>query len=210
MSWREAEGSQEVPVGFLHRIVARDPPLGLALLRGLHDCETSRGMSSVWVMSRHFRPSEWAWMQEVGYAGGGGGGGVVGEHGSGWGERRGGGGGGVHHHCANPPPSQAATQPSQPPSKKRSKERFAFELGSDSDDAAIPCNKKPKHPPPQPPPHGLRRPSPPPNPPTPPRPPPPIPPPRPRPTPPRVPRRRTNVPRIRWSGRSSTYPTPPG
>ena len=37
VAWRDAEGSQEVPLGALRRIVARDPPLGLALLRGLHD-----------------------------------------------------------------------------------------------------------------------------------------------------------------------------
>ena len=48
MAWRDAEGSQEVPLGPLHRIVARDPPLGLTLLRGLHDWETARVVSSVW------------------------------------------------------------------------------------------------------------------------------------------------------------------
>ena len=37
VAWRDAEGSQEVPLGALHRIVARDPPLSLALLRGLYD-----------------------------------------------------------------------------------------------------------------------------------------------------------------------------
>ena len=42
VAWRDAEGSQEIPLGSLHRMVARDPPLGLALLRGLHDWETSR------------------------------------------------------------------------------------------------------------------------------------------------------------------------
>ena len=70
VAWRDAEGSQEVPLGSLHRIVARDAPLGLALLRGLHDWETSRVVSGVWVAPRHFRPAEWARMQEVGYAGG--------------------------------------------------------------------------------------------------------------------------------------------
>ena len=60
VAWRDAQGSQEVPLGSLHRIVARDPPLGIALLRGLHDWETSRVVSGVW-----------ARMQEVGYARGG-------------------------------------------------------------------------------------------------------------------------------------------
>ena len=71
VAWRDAEGSQEVPLGALHRIVARDPPLSLALLRGLHDQETSRVVSGVWVAPRHYQPGEWARMQEVGYAGGG-------------------------------------------------------------------------------------------------------------------------------------------
>ena len=73
MAWQDVEGSQEVTPGSLHRIVARDPPLGLAMLRRLHDSETSRVVSGVWATSHHFRPSEWARMQEVGYARGGGG-----------------------------------------------------------------------------------------------------------------------------------------
>ena len=72
VAWRDNEGSLEVPLGFLYRIVARDPPLGRALLRGLHDWETSHVVSGVCVVPRHFRPAEWARMQEVGYAGGGG------------------------------------------------------------------------------------------------------------------------------------------
>ena len=59
-----------MPLGALHRIVARDPPLGLALLRGLHGLETSRVVTGVWVAPRHFWTGEWARMQEVGYAGG--------------------------------------------------------------------------------------------------------------------------------------------
>ena len=62
MAWRDAEGSKEVPLGALHRIVARGPPLGLALLRGLHDSETAHVVSGVWVTSRHFRPGERAQM----------------------------------------------------------------------------------------------------------------------------------------------------
>ena len=72
MAWRDAEGSREVPLGALHRIVARDPPLGLALLCGHHNWETARVVSRIWVSSRRFRPREWARMQEVGYAGEGG------------------------------------------------------------------------------------------------------------------------------------------
>ena len=63
-----------------------DPPLGLALLRGVHDWETSSVVSGVWVTSRRFGPSEWAGMQEVGFAGGGGGAGMRdGEEGGEWG-----------------------------------------------------------------------------------------------------------------------------
>ena len=56
VAWSDAEGSEEVPLGALHRIVARDPPLGLALLHGLHDWETAHAVSGVSVTSRHFRP----------------------------------------------------------------------------------------------------------------------------------------------------------
>ena len=72
VAWRDAEASQKVSLGAVHRIVARDPSLGLALLRGLHNRETAHVVSGVWVTLRHFRPGEWARMQEVGYAGGGG------------------------------------------------------------------------------------------------------------------------------------------
>ena len=115
MAWRDAEGSQEVPLGALHHIVARDPPLGLALLRGLHDWETWRVVSGVWVSPRRFRPREWARMQEVGYAGGGGGdeemwgsmgGAVVSEGGEG-------GEGGVASTTTAPPPQRAPPPPKE-------------------------------------------------------------------------------------------------
>ena len=64
VAWRDAQGSQEELLGYLHGIVPRDPPLGLALLRGLHD----RVVSGVWVTLHHFQPNKWARMQEVGYA----------------------------------------------------------------------------------------------------------------------------------------------
>ena len=115
---RDAEGSQEVPLGSLHRIVARDPPLGLALLRGLHDWETSRVVSGIWVAPRRFRPAEWARMQEVGYAGGedeemwgnmGGGGVSEGEGGEEGGGRR-------PPPPPRPPPPQA--KPNPPPTRQ--------------------------------------------------------------------------------------------
>ena len=75
-------------------------------------------VSGVWVAPRHFRPREWARMQEVEYAGGedeemwrsmGGGGVSEGEEG--------GGGGGVHHHRPKRPP-QVKPNPPQPAPKK--------------------------------------------------------------------------------------------
>ena len=151
VAWRDAEGSHEVPLGALHRIVARDPPLGLALLRSLRHWETARVVSGVWVTSRHFWPGEWARMQEVGYAGGGGDKGMWGSMGGGGvsdGEE-GGKGGSSTTTSPNPPPSQAATQPPSPLAKKR---KFSFEWSDESDDGAIPCGKKPKPPPRTPPP----------------------------------------------------------
>ena len=66
-------------------------------------------VSGVWVMSRHFRPSEWARMQEMGFAGGGGDEGL-------WGSMGGGGvsdgeGGASTTTAPTPPPSQAAPPP---------------------------------------------------------------------------------------------------
>ena len=115
VAWRDAEGSPEVPLRPLHRIVARNPPVGFALLRGLHDWETGRVVSGVRVTPRHFRPGEWARMQEVGYAGG------VDE--GMWGSMGGGGvsdgeeGGGVWRPPPMPPttpPPQAKPQPNPP------------------------------------------------------------------------------------------------
>ena len=144
VAWRDAQGSQEAPLGSPHRIVARDPPLCPALFRGLHDWETSHVVSSVWVTSRHFSPSEWALMQEVGNAGAAGLG-VVGEQERGWGDRRRGGGGSGRPPPPrlNPPMPSRNPTPSPSPLKKSSKERFACESGSESDDALTPRGKKP-------------------------------------------------------------------
>ena len=101
-------------------------------------------VSGVWVAPRHFRPREWARMQEVGYAGG--------EDEEMWGSMRGGGlsegeeggeGGEASTTTAEtPPPSKA--QPPQPAPKKR---KFSFESSDKSDDGAIPRPKRPKRPP---------------------------------------------------------------
>ena len=137
--WQDADGSQEVPLGALQRIVARDPHPGLALLRGLHAGETARVVSGVWVTSRHFRPGEWAQMQEVGYAGGGG---VEGM----WGSM---GGGGVSDGEEGGRGGQAKPQPNLPPTP-RHKVKVSFESTEESDGGAIPRAKKPNPPPPPP------------------------------------------------------------
>ena len=62
VAWRDAEGSHEVPLGALHRIVAWDPPLGLAPLGAVRDWESACVVSGVWVSSRQFRPKAWARM----------------------------------------------------------------------------------------------------------------------------------------------------
>ena len=170
VAWRDAQGSQEVPLGALHRIVARDPPLGLALLRGLHGWEIACVVSGVWVSSRHFRPTEWAPMKEVGYAGVGG----VRRRGracEGVGSasrRRRGRGGASTTTAPNPPPkpSRITTPPNPPPRM----ESFLSSRPTRVTTGPSPGPKGPNLPPP-PPPRGLQRPSPPPNPPTPPRPP---------------------------------------
>ena len=98
--------------------------MGLALLRSLHDWETARVVSRVWVSSRHFRPREGARMQEVGYAGGEdeemwgsmGGGGVS------EGEEGGEGGGRPPPPPQTPPPSEAASQP--PPTRPQETKVF--------------------------------------------------------------------------------------
>ena len=123
VAWRDAQGSQEVPLGSLHRIVARNPPLGLALLHGLHDWETSRVVSGVWVTSHHFRPSEWARMQEGGYAGGGGGEGLWGSMGGGGVSNEEGREGGVFTTTAPTPPPPPKPQPNPPNPLKKIFER---------------------------------------------------------------------------------------
>ena len=49
VSWRDCDAAHEVPLGHLHRFVTADPPLGLAILRGLRDWEQGRVCSGVWV-----------------------------------------------------------------------------------------------------------------------------------------------------------------
>ena len=68
-SWRDRDAAHEVPFGHLHRLVADDPPLGLAILRGPRDWQQGRVCSEVWVCARRDRAGEWAWLGQMGYTG---------------------------------------------------------------------------------------------------------------------------------------------
>ena len=105
--WSDRDGEDSVGLGGVHKILARDPALGLALLRGLQDWEQGRVVSTTWGPARPYRPSTWAHMAEVGWVGC--------EEGDRWREMGGRGGGGEgerRHHDPQPPGSQ--TPPPQP------------------------------------------------------------------------------------------------
>ena len=55
---RDAKGTPEIALGAFHRIVARDPALGLAILRGLREWVTAWVVSDSWATARHFQPVE--------------------------------------------------------------------------------------------------------------------------------------------------------
>ena len=52
ITWRDTEGSPEIPLGALHRILAQDPSLGLSLLRGMREWETGLVAADVWDTSK--------------------------------------------------------------------------------------------------------------------------------------------------------------
>ena len=57
VTWRDMEGSQEIPLGAPHRILAHDPSLGLSLLRGMREWEASRVADDVWDSAKGYRAS---------------------------------------------------------------------------------------------------------------------------------------------------------
>ena len=59
-------------LGNLHKLLAEDLALGLAVLRGLREWEHGRVCSEAWGPTRGYKPTKWARMKEVGYVGGGG------------------------------------------------------------------------------------------------------------------------------------------
>ena len=69
VSQRDRDAAHEVPLGHLHRIVAADPPLGSAILRGLRDWEHGKVCSDVWVGAGGYRAGEWARLGQMGCRG---------------------------------------------------------------------------------------------------------------------------------------------
>ena len=69
VSWRVRHAAHEVPLGQLHRLLAADPPLGLAIIRGLRDWELGRVCSEVGVGARRYRAGEWTRLGQMGCTG---------------------------------------------------------------------------------------------------------------------------------------------
>ena len=68
-SWQDRDQAHEVPLGHLHRLLAADPPLGLAILRGLRDWEQGRVYLEVWVGAGRYKAGQWARLGRMGYTG---------------------------------------------------------------------------------------------------------------------------------------------
>ena len=69
VSCRDRDAAHEVPLRHLHRLVTADPPLELAIWRGLRDWEQERVCSEVWVGAGRYRAGEWAGIGQMGYTG---------------------------------------------------------------------------------------------------------------------------------------------
>ena len=67
VSWRDRHQVHEVTLGYLHLLLAADPPLGLAILRRLRDWEQGRVCSEVWVGAGTYRAGEWATLRQMEY-----------------------------------------------------------------------------------------------------------------------------------------------
>ena len=67
--WRDCDDAHAVSLGHLHRLFAADPPLGLAILRGLKDWEQGRVCLDVSVGAGWYKVGEWARLGHMGYAG---------------------------------------------------------------------------------------------------------------------------------------------
>ena len=56
-------------LGGLHRLLAHDPALGLAVLRSLKEWEHGRQCAELWGPSRPYKPTSWAHLGGVGWLG---------------------------------------------------------------------------------------------------------------------------------------------
>ena len=110
-SWRDRDAAHEVPLGHLHGLLAADPPLGWAILRGLRDWEQGGGgCLEVWVGAGRCRVGEWARLGQMGYTGA--------EDEGMWAAMVGGDWEGEEAVKEDPPPPQAKPPPPKPQSPK--------------------------------------------------------------------------------------------
>ena len=110
--WTHHDGKQVMNLDNLHKLLADDPALGLAVLRVLREWGQGRVCSEGWGPTRSYKHTQWARMKEVGYVG------VEDEEVWGGDGRQGdgskGGGGGVPAPRKPPPPPPRAPQPYNP------------------------------------------------------------------------------------------------
>ena len=67
--WSNKDGERSVGLQGLHKLLAQDPALGLAVLRGLKEWEHNHQCTELWGPSRPYKPSQWAHLGEVGWLG---------------------------------------------------------------------------------------------------------------------------------------------
>ena len=135
VSWRDRDAAHEVPLRQLHRLVAADPPLGLAILRGLGDWEQGRVSSEVWVGAGRYRAGEWARLGQMGYTVADDEGGWARMVGGDWEDEE-----AVKEESPPPPPKAKPSTPKPPVTKTGDKKRsrWHFESDGSSDGASSP------------------------------------------------------------------------
>ena len=67
--WSDKHAERSVGLGGLHKLLAHDPALGLAVLRGLKEWEHGCQCAELWGSSRPYNPTSWAHLGEVGWLG---------------------------------------------------------------------------------------------------------------------------------------------
>ena len=63
--WSDKNGERSVGLGGLNKLLAQDPALGLAVLRGLKEWEHGRQCLELWGPSRPYKLTSWAHLGEV-------------------------------------------------------------------------------------------------------------------------------------------------